>query len=71
MIFGALRGKGLVGSRCVIADSHRPDWAGPEGFEFTEQRRSFRKQGAVEQEGNYPSFDVPGCVPIIADPGDM
>ena len=45
----------------MIADSHRPEWVGPEGFEFTEQRRSFRKLGAVEQEGNYPSFDVPGC----------
>ena len=61
----------MLHCRCVIADSHRPEWVGPEGFEFTEQRRSFRKLGAVEQEGNYPSFDVPGCVPIIADPGDM
>ena len=71
MLLEALRGKGLLHCRCVIADSHRPEWVGPEGFESTEQRRSFRKLGAVEQEGNYPSFDVPGCVPIIADPGDM
>jgi len=54
----------------VIADSHRPEWAGPEGFEFTEHRRSFRKQGA-DSQGNYPSFDVPGCVPIVAEPGDL
>jgi uncharacterized protein YndB with AHSA1/START domain len=56
--------------RCVIADSHSPEWAGPEGFEFTEHRRSFRKQGA-DSQGNYPSFDVPGCVPIVAEPGDL
>ena len=31
--------------------------------------RSFRRPGAADQ--NYNSFDVPGCVPIVAAPGDM
>ena len=65
------------GGVCVIADSHRLGWTGPEGFEFTgdELKRgtggqSFRRPGADNNQ-NYPSFDVPGCVPIVADPGDM
>jgi hypothetical protein len=64
------------GGVCVIADSHRPGWTGPEGFEFTSQElkkgiggRSFRRPGAADQI--YNSFDVPGCVPIVAGPGDM
>jgi len=54
----------------VIEDSHLPDWQGPEGFELTPNRTSFRRQGDPSQNG-YQKMDVPGCVPVISDPGDL
>lgn len=53
----------------VIADSHAIDWAGPEGFAFTEYRRSFHRLG--EEPKAYERFDVPGMVPLFTEPGDL
>jgi len=53
----------------VIEDSHRIDWPGPEGFEFTDDRRSFFKKGTAP--AMYDRWDVPGIVPLFTDPGDM
>lgn len=54
----------------VIEKSHAPDWEGPKGFELTPNRNSFHPIGEAD-DANYKSIDVPGCVPIIADPGDL
>ena len=65
----------LTGSRpthgglCVIEDSHREDWPGPEGFKFTADRGSFYPEG--EEESRYTGFDIPGLVPLFTDGGDM
>ncbi len=56
------------GGLAVIEDSHTPDWAGPEGFEFTPDRQSFYPKGS-EPKG-YVGFEVPGLVPLFTDPGD-
>jgi hypothetical protein len=53
----------------VIADSHRPDWAGPEGFAFTEARSSFYPEGTEPKA--YEGMDVPGMVPLFTEPGDL
>ena len=57
------------GGLAVIADSHRSDWPGPEGFTFTEDRRSFHRQGAPPKA--YAGMDVPGIVPLCTEPGDL
>jgi ectoine hydroxylase-related dioxygenase (phytanoyl-CoA dioxygenase family) len=67
------------GGLAVIADSHRPDWEGPVGFEmspakgepgsFSKYRGSFRPRGS--SGGAYNMFDVPGCVPIWSEPNDL
>ncbi|MDA0989785.1 MAG: phytanoyl-CoA dioxygenase family protein [Verrucomicrobia bacterium] len=54
----------------VIANSHRPDWPGPEGFVLTPDRNGFYRKGE-DPTKPYAQMDVPGCVPIIADPGDF
>ncbi|MCG9127929.1 phytanoyl-CoA dioxygenase family protein [Candidatus Poribacteria bacterium] len=65
----------LTGSRpehgglCVIEDSHVEDWDGPEGFNLTADKRSFYKIGGEEKA--YTGFDVPGCVPLFTNGGDM
>ncbi|MEE2659423.1 MAG: phytanoyl-CoA dioxygenase family protein [Candidatus Latescibacterota bacterium] len=56
------------GGLCVIEDSHVKDWPGPEGFELTEDRRSFYRPGT--DEVRYDGFDVPGLVPLFTEPGD-
>jgi len=53
----------------VIEDSHTLDWQAPEGFEFVNERRSFRRIGT--QDTTYHGWDVPGIVPLFTDPGDM
>ncbi len=53
----------------VIADSHTLDWAGPEGFAFTEYRRSFHPLG--EEPKVHDRFEVPGMVPLFTEPGDL
>ena len=54
----------------VVADSHRADWPGPAGFDFTDgRRRSFRRRGGAAEA--YDGFDVPGVVPLFTDPGDL
>jgi hypothetical protein len=57
------------GGLAVIEDSHTPEWAGPEGFEFTPDRVSFYPRGS-EPKG-YTGFDIPGLVPLFTDPNDM
>ncbi len=54
----------------VIADSHHADWAGPAGFEFTDDSRlSFHRIGTPKQA--WAELDVPGVVPLHTDPGDL
>ena len=53
----------------VIEDSHRHDWSGPEGFEFTPNRQSFYRKG--EEPNHYDKGDVPGIIPLFTEPGDM
>lgn len=53
----------------VIADSHQPDWPGPEGFEFTAFRSSFYPKGTEPKA--YDRMDVPGMVPLFTEPGDL
>lgn len=57
------------GGLCIIEDSHVPDWQGPEGFNLTEDRRSFYPADG-EGERRYNDFDIPGLVPLFTDPGD-
>jgi len=59
------------GGIAVIADSHRDDWQGPEGFNFVDPvtKKSFYRRGS--ESGWYNKFDVPGCVPLFTEPGDM
>ena len=57
----------------AAADSHRPNWPCPEGFAFIQNRKSFAKAADVArgESQRYGSFDVPGCVPIVSEPGDL
>jgi ectoine hydroxylase-related dioxygenase (phytanoyl-CoA dioxygenase family) len=57
-----------LGGLAVIADSHRPDWNGPPGFCFIENRFSFCRAGASKTP--YLGMDVPGVVPVLANPED-
>lgn len=57
------------GGLAIIEDSHRPDWPGPEGFEFTPYRKSFYRKGTPATD--YVGMDVPGIVPLFTDPGDL
>ncbi len=54
----------------VIEKSNRPDWPGPAGFELTPDRSSFHPIGDASDAG-YDQMDVPGCVAVVADPGDL
>jgi ectoine hydroxylase-related dioxygenase (phytanoyl-CoA dioxygenase family) len=58
-----------TGGLAVIADSHRPDWPGPEGFELTPDRKYFYPKG--HEHITYSGKNVPGLVPLFTDPGDM
>lgn len=53
----------------IIPGSHRMDWEGPEGFEFTDGRSSFYPKG--ETPGHHIKPNPPGAVALITDPGDM
>ena len=57
------------GGLALIPDSHIPDWAGPEGFELTENRGSFYRRG--EAPHSHAGMDVPGMFAPLTDPGDM
>ena len=57
------------GGLAVIADSHKENWQGPEGFTLTEDRRSFFPRDS--EPAHYDGFDVPGMVPLFTDPGDQ
>lgn len=54
----------------VIEKSHLPDWPGPEGFELTPDRSTFHPIGDAPDAG-YDQMDVPGCIGVVADPGDL
>jgi hypothetical protein len=54
----------------VIEGSHHADWAGPEGFELTPDRSSFHQIGE-SPDATYSEMDVPGCIGVVADPGDL
>ncbi len=59
----------IHGGLCVIEDSHREDWTGPEGFKLTANRSSFYPEN--EEESHYNGFDIPGLVPLFTGGGDM
>lgn len=54
----------------VIENSHAPNWEGPEGFKLTSDQRSFHPIGEAD-DVVYKSIDVPGCIAVIADSGDL
>lgn len=54
----------------VIEKSHLPGWEGPEGFYLTRDGTSFNRIGEPKDKG-YCALDVPGCVPVISEPGDL
>ena len=56
------------GGLAIIEDSHVLDWAGPEGFQLTPDRRSFHPEGT--EPHSYVGFDVPGVVPLFTERGD-
>lgn len=53
----------------IIPGSHRIDWQGPEGYEFTKGRASFYPKG--DEPSHCKNLDVPGAVALLTDPGDM
>ncbi|RAV21890.1 phytanoyl-CoA dioxygenase family protein [Paenibacillus contaminans] len=57
------------GGLAIIPDSHTEDWEAPEGFEFTEGRKSFYRKGTEPKP--YIDMDVPGMMPVITEPGDL
>lgn len=57
------------GGLAIIPDSHTEDWPGLEGFSFTEQGRSFYRQG--EPEAPYDKFDFPQVLRLYTNPGDL
>ena len=68
------------GGLAIIAESHHPDYQPPPGWEWVGQRAhsglrriSDSGSGAVggESAGTHTDFDIPGCVPIYAEPNDL
>ena len=57
------------GGLCVIEDSNRVGWTGPQGFRLTADRYSFVREDAGDDE-RYEGFDMPGLVPLFTEPGD-
>ena len=57
------------GGLCVIEDSNRVGWTGPEGFRLTADQYSFVREDAGDDE-RYEGFDMPGLVPLFTEPGD-
>lgn len=58
------------GGLAIIPDSHTEDWEAPEGFAFTGNKKSFYREGAATTPHTRMD-DVPGAMPVIAEPGDM
>jgi hypothetical protein len=58
------------GGLAIIPDSHREEWIAPEGFDFTARKKSFHKKG-TEPIAYDKMDDVPGAIPVIAEPGDL
>lgn len=58
------------GGLAIIPDSHTEDWSPPDGFEFTAHNKSFCKKGG-EPKPHLQMDDVPGAMPVFAEPGDM
>ena len=54
----------------VIENSHCPNWNGPEGFEFTPNRRRFHPIGDA-MDSEYNKMDVRGYIAVVAEPGDL
>ncbi|WP_409341552.1 phytanoyl-CoA dioxygenase family protein [Paenibacillus sp. MBLB4367] len=57
------------GGLAILPDSHTDDWTGPEGFAFTEGRKSFYRMGTEPKP--CCDMDVPGMIPVISEPGDL
>lgn len=57
------------GGLWLVPDSHRPDWPGLPGFQFTPGKKSFHRLG--EEPDPYVGFDAPQMLPLHVDPGDL
>ena len=62
------RGDGLA---VIAAESHLPDYQPPPGWEWTGERAHSGLRRVGETGGSYTDFDIPGCVPLYAEPGDL
>lgn len=54
----------------VIEKSHHLAWDGPDGFVMGPERSGLYPRGGTP-DTPYDPMSVPGCVPVIADPGDL
>ena len=54
----------------VIEKSHHLEWDGPDGFVMGPDRAGLFPKGGTP-DTPYDPMAVPGCVPVIADPGDL
>ncbi len=52
----------------VIEYSHTEDWQPPEGFHMDDERRMLYRDG---EDTPYAKLDMPGMIPVVADPGDL
>ena len=54
----------------VIEKSHHLEWEGPEGYIMGPNRSGLYPKGGTP-DTPYDAMSVPGCVPVVADPGDL
>jgi ectoine hydroxylase-related dioxygenase (phytanoyl-CoA dioxygenase family) len=58
------------GGLAIIPESHRPDWPGPRGMEFTEHRKFFFRKSDPERK-LVADKDFEESFSLFTDPGDM
>lgn len=54
----------------VIPDSHKDGWQPPAGYSLMNNGKNLHKNGDPDDQP-FTGFDMPGMLPLIADPGDM
>jgi len=54
----------------VIEKSHDPDWKGPKGYAIAPEKGGICPEGET-MDRFFDGLSVPGCVPVLADPGDL
>lgn len=64
------------GGLCVVAESHHPEYTPPPGFRWSgggRERSGLERVDAATGEwiSANNDFDIPGCVPLFSNPGDM